>query len=240
MTFKEFFSFRSNIVLWGNLLAIFILTCLLIAGTWFGLEHYTQHDQSVEIPTVKGLSRQDAINLIESRGLEFEIADSIYAKGQPAGRIVEQNPAPGSRVKSGRVVYLTVNSLSVPMTRLPDIANNSSVRQATAKLISSGFRLTEEEYINGDRDWVYDVKMNGRILKTGESIPIGATLTLVVGNGKFSQMDDDSIPFLLDSDPSIIDTEISEIPEPEPKKDPKRESPSSSTPSQPRQEDSWF
>lgn len=239
MTFKEFFSFRSNIVLWGNLLAIFIFACLLVAGTWFGLEHYTQHGQSIEIPTVKGLNRQDAINLIESRGLDYEISDSIYVKGQPAGRIIEQNPVPGFRVKSGRTVYLTINSLSVPMTRLPDIANNSSVRQATAKLISSGFRLTEEEFINGDRDWVYDVKMNGRVLKTGESIPIGGTLTLVVGNGKFSQTEE-SNPFFVDTDPGI-GTEIpEEIPDPEPKKEPKRETPTQTTPSQPRHEDSWF
>ncbi len=230
MTFKEFFSFRANLVLWGNLLAIFILACLLIVGTWIGLNYYTQHGDSVEIPTVKGLSQQDAINLIESRGLKAEVSDSIYMKGQASGRIIEQSPLPGARVKNGRVVYLTINSLSVPMTQLPDIANNSSLRQATAKLISSGFRLTEEEYINGDRDWVYDVKMNGRMLKTGESVPAGATLTLVVGNGRFTTVENDSLsPYDADpfSDPNY--PEYNDIA-------PEKETPEK----HPAHEDSWF
>lgn len=230
MTFKEFFSFRANLVLWGNLLAIFILACLLIVGTWIGLNYYTQHGDSVEIPTVKGLSQQDAINLIESRGLKAEVSDSIYMKGQASGRIIDQNPLPGARVKNGRIVYLTINSLSVPMAQLPDIANNSSLRQATAKLISSGFRLTEEEYINGDRDWVYDVKMNGRILKTGESVPAGATLTLVVGNGRFTAVENDSLsPYDTDpfKDPNY--PEYNDI-------TPEKETPEK----RPAHEDSWF
>ncbi len=236
MTFKEFFSFRSNLVLWGNLLAILLVACALIAGTWFGLEHYTLHGQFVEIPTVKGMDRQDAVNLIKSRGLSYEIADSIHVKGEPAGRIIEQNPVPGSRVKEGRVVYLTLNSLSVPMTRLPDIANNSSVRQATAKLISSGFRLTEEEFINGDRDWVYDIKMNGRLVKAGESIPIGATLTLVVGNGRFSSTGEE--PILMDTDAGIF-IDIPEISPPQAGTEPD-EMPSGTASPPKRHEDSWF
>ncbi len=236
MTFKEFFSFRANITLWGNLLAVFILTCVLILGVWLGLGYYTLHGDSIEIPTVKGLAEQDAVKLIESRGLKAEISDSIYVKGQSAGRIVDQDPVSGARVKQGRTVYLTINSLSVPMTRLPDVANNSSVRQATAKLISSGFRLTEEEYINGDRDWVYDVKMNGRTLKEGESVPIGATLTLVVGSGGSmaaqsdlsTTYDEDLIP--LDDNASASD--------PEPHKEPKKETQPAST--RDKHEDSWF
>ena len=77
MTFKEFFSFRSNLMLWGNLLAIFIISCLLIVGTWIGLKYYTRHGETVEIPSVKELDEKDAVNLIRSRKLRAVISDSI-------------------------------------------------------------------------------------------------------------------------------------------------------------------
>lgn len=237
MTFKEFFSFRKNTLLWGNLLAVLILGCLLIVGVWFGLSEYTQHGKSVEIPTVRGLERQDAFNLIQSRGLKVEISGYTHVKGLSAEEVVEQNPAPGARVKSGRVVYLTINSLTVPTVQLPDVANNSSLRQAAAKLISAGFRLNEEEYIDGDRDWVYSLKMNGRILKEGEAVPVGATLTLVVGNGRFESVAHDSM-MEYTADP-FSDIDMSEFSNPEEEK-PVQEEPHSTTPSGNTHEDSWF
>ncbi len=246
MTFKEFFSFRKNLLLWGNLLAIAILAILIVVGIWIGLATYTRHGQAVEIPTVKGLGRQDAINLIHSRRLIPIVSDSIYIKGMAAGQIVRQDPEAGAQVKEGRVVYLTVNSLNVPTTRMPDIANNSSLRQAMAKLTSSGFRLTEEEYIQGDKDWVYEVKMNGRSIQSGEPVPIGATLTLVVGKGQPEAMTDDSTAFFYGDpfgteDPEDIDgydnpgSSRSETDE--------GENPATHKPAQPTRkphEDSWF
>lgn len=245
MTFKEFFSFRANRMLWGNLLAIFILSCLLIVGIWIGLKYYTRHGETVEIPTVKGLDEADAINLIRSRKLRAVIADSIYIKGMKGGQIVEQNPIPGAHVKEGRVVYLTINSLSVPTMKMPDIANNSSLRQATAKLSSYGFRLTEEEYIEGDNEWVYDVKMNGRSIPAGSPVPIGATLTLVVGNGHGEGLTDSLNYLYIDS---LLLEENASSPELTPE-EPRTNTPETSTPkrqpqetqpTKPVHEDSWF
>ena len=38
--------------------------------------------------------------------------------------------------------------------------------------------------INGDKDWVFAVKYNGRELSNGESIPREAKLVIVVGSGE--------------------------------------------------------
>ena len=45
---------------------------------------------------------------------------------------------------------------------VPDIMDNSSLRQAEAKLRALGFRVTEPEYISGEKDWVYSVTYKGR------------------------------------------------------------------------------
>ena len=63
------------------------------------------------------------------------------------------------------------------------VADNSSVRQAQAKLIAAGFKLTENRMVSGEKDWVYGVIYQGRQLQIGDKAPIGATLTLMVGDG---------------------------------------------------------
>ena len=57
------------------------------------------------------------------------------------------------------------------------------VRQAQAKLIAAGFKLTENRMVSGEKDWVYGVIYQGRQLQIGDKAPIGATLTLMVGDG---------------------------------------------------------
>ena len=93
-------------------------------------------------------------------------------------------------MKDGRSIRLIVNSLSTPLQAVPDVADNSSTRQAEAKLLKAGFKLTDNELIAGEKDWVYGVKYKGRLLNLGERVPIGATLTLVVGSGEREAVSD--------------------------------------------------
>ena len=105
---------------------------------------------------------RQAENEIYKQSLKAVAIDSSYVKGMPPGSILEQNPAGGSKVKEGRTVYLTINMDSAPKVSVPDIMDNSSLRQAEAKLRALGFRVTEPEYISGEKDWVYSVTYKGR------------------------------------------------------------------------------
>ena len=100
----------------------------------------------------------------------------------PSGIILTQTPAAGSRVKEGRTVYLTITTNDVPLVKIPDLIDNSSLRQAEAKLKAIGFKLTEPEYVSGEQDWVYGIKYRGRSLRAGDKVPYEALLTLSVGN----------------------------------------------------------
>ena len=87
----------------------------------------------------------------------------------------------------------------MPLRVIPDVADNSSLRQAQAKLLSAGFKLNEVQLVNGEKDWVYGVKYQGRQLTAGEKIPMGASLTLMVGDGAGDTVEEDSIDIDLDS-----------------------------------------
>ena len=97
---------------------------------------------------------------------------------------LEQSPAPGELVKSGHVIYVTVNASSTPSLALPDVIDNSSLREAMAKLTAMGFKLGAPQFIPGEQDWVYGILVNGRHVVAGDRIPVGATLIIQVGNGQ--------------------------------------------------------
>ena len=183
MKIKDFFSFRQNKYFWMNLLAMAIVVTLILFGVLKGLDIYTRHGEAVVVPDVKGMGVAEAEKLFRNQKLNCIVSDSSYVKELPAGCILDYNPPAGQKVKEGRTIYLTINTLSTPLQFVPDIADNSSMRQAQARLLASGFKLTENQYVPGEKDWVYGVKYRGRTLTDGEKVPIGSTLTLMVGDG---------------------------------------------------------
>ena len=193
MTVKEFFSFNHNTLLWGNLIGMVVVAGLLVWAVLMGLDSYTHHGEAVKVPDVKGVSLDEATALIEQAGLQVAVSDSSYVKTMPAGCVLDCVPVAGQSVKQGRVVYLTINTFSVPLKEVPDVADNSSLRQAEASLRAAEFKLDSVELVSGELDWVYGVKYQGRLLRQGEKVPIGALLQLMVGCGGEMPLDSDSI-----------------------------------------------
>ncbi|WP_294632434.1 PASTA domain-containing protein [uncultured Bacteroides sp.] len=194
MTIKDFFSFRQNKFFWFNLIAMVGVVVIALFGVLKGLDVYTRHGEAIVVPNVKGMTVTEAGKLFRNHKLNYIVSDSTYVKEQPAGCILDYHPASGQRVKEGRTIYLTINTQNIPLQAVPDIADNSSMRQAQARLLATGFKLTEHEYISGEKDWVYGVKYNGHTLTNGEKVPMGATLTLVVGDGGEQLQEDSSSP----------------------------------------------
>lgn len=179
---KRFLKKLTAPIVWGNLLAMVLVVILVILGVWKGMAIYTLHGESISVPRVVGAMESDARYKLGLSGLVSVIIDSAYNKRMPAGCILEQQPVAGRKVKRGREIYLTINSERTPTMALPDIADNSSLREAQARLSAMGFKLGPVEYVAGDRDWVYGVKSRGRNVYTGERVPIDVPLVLQVGN----------------------------------------------------------
>lgn len=182
ITLKDFFSFKKNRFFWLNIIAMIVAVVFIIAGAMFWLDSYTRHGESYEVPDVKNKTIEQARLLLEEKQLVGVVIDSSYVKGLPSGVVLDQTPLGGMRVKEGRTVYLTVNTDRVPEVRIPDLIDNSSVRQAAAKLKAMGFRLSAPEFVGGEQDWVYGIKYKGRSLMAGDKVPREAELTLCVGS----------------------------------------------------------
>ena len=205
ISLKDFFSFKNNKVFWVNLIAMPIVVIAIIFGVLHWLDTYTHHGESIIVPNINGLPLEEAGKELSKKNLELEVVDSNYVKGMPAGAVLEQKPVAGAKVKIGRTIYLTINTGEIPKVAIPDIIDNSSYRQAEARLRAMGFKLTEPEYIEGEKDWIYGVKYNGKELTSGEKIPREAVLTLCVGD---DELKGDSIrtdSLTIQSDKTIVD-----------------------------------
>ena len=185
MKAKEFFGKFASGYLWGNLLAMLIVIVLLAFGVKYGLDWYTHHGEGVVVPKVEGMDYAKARSLIEDHGLNVMVSDSGYNKAMAANSILIQNPGAGTTVKMGHTVYVTVNSPSSPSFAIPDIVDNSSYREAEAKLMALGFKLTPPQEVAGEKDWVYGVLCRGRRVSAGERISIDYPLTLMIGSGTY-------------------------------------------------------
>ena len=189
MSAKEFFKKVCSRFLLLNLLAMAIVVLLLCLGVGYGLNIYTHHGEGIVVPEIKGMSYEKAHLLLEEKGLCIVVSDSGYNKAMPADCILAQTPGHGQKVKEGHIVYVTVNSPSSPTIAIPDIVDNSSLREAEAKLTAMGFRLAPAQRITGEKDWVYGILCRGRRVSNGDRIPIDYPLTLMVGSGAYDESD---------------------------------------------------
>ena len=203
MKTSEFFGKFKSGYLWGNLLAMAVLVALLVLGVKYGLDIYTHHGESLTIPNVKHKAFKDAERILDDLGIIVVVSDTGYVKTLPPDVVLEQSIEPGEHVKSGRIIYLTVNALRTPTITLPDIIDNSSLREAMAKLTAMGFKLGQPEYIPGEKDWVYGILVNGRHVVAGDRISIDDTLIIQVGNGQMSESD--SVDFVDPVSPDVDD-----------------------------------
>jgi len=187
MDVKVFFGKFVSGYLWGHLLAMTLVIVGLCFGVKYGLAIYTHHGEGIALPNLRGMSYVKAIEMMEEQGIYVVANDTGYNKKMEAGCVLMQTPGAGTKVKEGRTIFVTINSTSSPAVKIPDIIDNSSFREAQAKLTALGFRLLEPKVIDGERDWVYDVQAGGRSLQQGDIVPIETPLTLVIGSGMIGE-----------------------------------------------------
>lgn len=147
------------------------------------LDVWTDHGKYEVVPSLRGLTYQQAKTTLESNNMTAELSDSIYDSSMPPGTVVEQSPRPNTKVKTNRTVYLTVTAFTPKMVTLPSVTDMSE-RQAVSTLEGIGISKIKVVSVASDyKDLVLGVKYNGLPVQPGTRIPSSATITLEVGMG---------------------------------------------------------
>ncbi len=186
--------FRSR-TLWVNLAVMVFLTLILVFGGLYYLKVLSRYGETIEVPNFQGLVTGELDQYSAQEYFEFVVIDSVYDDSQERGSIVAQDPPPGSTVKKGRKVYLTVVSMLPEQVRMPDL-EDLTLRQARAALHSIGLRVERLEYVsNIARNAVLRQEYMGREIAPGEYVEKGSGIKLVLGGGlRISNVD---VPFLI-------------------------------------------
>lgn len=207
MTPRQFFQKVFSRIVVLNLLAMALLIVLLLVGAGYALSVYTHHGEGISVPDLTGVRGASATERLHHLGLQMAVSDSAYNSARPAGTILQQTPGPGTLVKQGHTIYVTINSTSSPSFAIPDIIDNCSAREAKARLEAIGYRLLPNKEVNGEKDWVYGLEARGHALVAGDKVSIETPLQLLVGNGLYEGYlyDDDPTDSLYDTDFSTTD-----------------------------------
>lgn len=90
------------------------------------------HGREAVVPQLTGLTVADASKAAGSTGLHLALENRFYSSEIPAGRVLAQDPAPGSRVRREWPVRIT-ESLGAQSVSIPDLTGESE-RAATVSV----------------------------------------------------------------------------------------------------------
>ena len=130
-----------NIVL---IICSVIIFCFVI---YILLDVFTRHNKYKTVPDFVGTGISEARQMADKDRLRIEISDSLFVPAYEGGVILEQQPAAGGKVKSGRRIFVTVNSFRQKMVKVPYVTGYS-LRQAKNILEVAGLEIAELKYVD--------------------------------------------------------------------------------------------
>lgn len=161
-----------------------ILLFLSYFGVFGGLESYTRHSETVQVPKLYNLQMEEVQNELDALGLRYRIIDSSeYNVNVNRGAVIEVFPKAGNLVKPERELLLTVNPITPEKVVVPDVIDKSK-RQAMEKLRFSGLNIGTLTYVpDMAKDVVLSMKCNGEVVEPGQELVKLSTVDLVLGKG---------------------------------------------------------
>jgi len=191
----SFFYFLGRRKFYLHLLIAIALSIFLLWVVLKSMDIFTQHGNVYIVPDFEG----QTVEQLSDEGYDdyfiFKVIDSVYFKSKEKGTVVLQNPMPGSKVKQGRHVYLTIVAQTPELVLMPNL-KNLSLRQALVTLESNELFVGELEYVQYfARNAVVDQLVGDEPIEPDTELRKGTTVNLVVGKGDFTAMV--PMPFLI-------------------------------------------
>lgn len=177
------FTFITKRPFWLNLLVAIAIVLLVIFLVLKMLGLITQHGKYLTVPEVIGKNTADAIRILEEKGFDVEIQDSIYVDTAKMGIVLKQLPDPSATVKVNRTVLLTVNRVTLPLIEMPALQGKTFsyalilLKRSHLQLGDTTFRT---DFTKGN---VMEQSYRGNKILSGAKLPWGSKVDLVVSKG---------------------------------------------------------
>ena len=88
MALKNFFTGKSGVKFWVNIIIMVAVIVAIPLVALYMLDSFTHHGEKIEVPNVVGKSVFDAESMLHDRGLTAMVIDSVYEKNAPRGSVL--------------------------------------------------------------------------------------------------------------------------------------------------------
>lgn len=179
----SFFYFLGRKKFYFHFLIAIVVSLFLLWIVLKSMDIFTQHGDVYIVPDFDGQTLEQLSDEGYDDYFIFKIIDSVYFKSKEKGTVVLQNPLPGSKVKQGRHVYLTIVAQTPEKVLMPNL-KNLSLRQALVTLESYELIVGKLEYVQYfARNAVVDQLIGDEPVEPETELLKGAKVNLVLGKG---------------------------------------------------------
>ena len=191
---------RHPILVNSTLMALALVALGYIALLF--IDVFTSHGQQVQVPDVRNLPLEKAIEILDDAGLRWEISDSttFYENYKP-GTVIDQDPKAKSYIKKIRIIYLNVNAMHAPIIPLPKLVDLPG-RQGVAMLKAMGFKHVDLDSVPSELGGlILQVTVDGHNVAAGNPVSVNSLVKIIVGDGSIVDLNPEQIidPALMDS-----------------------------------------
>ena len=168
-TLRFFLYLTLGLVLFSGL----SLCCLNLVMPWV-----TGKGMVVEVPRLIGKDQEEAKAELSRLGLRMRTDTSLPSREFKEGAIMAQDPPPGTKVKRGRRVTVTV-SAGVKRVVIPELEGEEGERgRAILRKMGLGVRVLTVETTDMEAGYVVGTRP-----KAGTEVTVGDTVTLIISAG---------------------------------------------------------
>lgn len=172
------------------ILAVIILFVVVFLFNSVLMPLYVGHNKLVKVPSVIGLSFDNAKKVLDEADLEGVQGDIKYDASKPIGTILEQNPPSEQLVKEGRRIYLSVSG-GEQVYDVPNLVGRT-VRESKFALAQRNLELLEvgtktlAQYPPGIV--ISQIEQAGAMVKKGTRIGVVVSTGMETGNLKVPEL----------------------------------------------------
>jgi eukaryotic-like serine/threonine-protein kinase len=184
---KKFFRFLKTRLFLYNLGAAILVVIIFFWGMGIYLNSYTRFgaDNYVSVPDLRGAPVEQIAKRLDALELRYDISDSVFTDDGEKGTVWSQQPGPTrethQKVKRGRKIYISIVSRAPRTISMPKLKDKSR-RHAEGILRVLGLKSRAKYVSYSDcNDCVVEARYKGQVLDSGDRIPRGESVTLMLG-----------------------------------------------------------
>lgn len=166
-----------------HLLYMLAVSVVIVFLCFMFIKIVARQGKEYELPDLRGmaLTQLEEENVLS---LRYVVIDSVYDEEKEGGIVVQQDPKPGTMIKTHRKVYVTVTSYVPSDVVLPELSN-MTVRSAVSALEAAGLRCGRLRFVDSPyRNVILETTSNGKMVYAGQKMNQNDVVDLTVGMGE--------------------------------------------------------